>query len=366
VAPTREPALDLAFWLPAINPYWARRLTALHASGRVRFTCWFNTRRGAGRDWVVPSAQMRFPHEFLPTTPVRRYLRLVEAYRSQRPERILTFHFEPSLWPSVLHRLRPGELAFYVEKSWDSYVHRTRSKEYLKRFFFNAASTVFVTGEDADEYVRGYRQSDRPTRLLPHVVDLELLSTARRLRKPSRHVRLLYLGRLVQGKGLDDFFQALKVLKHEHLDVSAKVVGSGPLEEAVHRWSEELGNVTCQGFVQAADLVPILAEADLLVFPTHADTYGLVINEAMAAGLPVISSDAVGEVRTRLIDGELPPRGDIYPAGDVGALADVIRSFAVEPERLSTMSRAACEFADSAFGLEHWVASIEQWCFGEH
>ena len=151
----RRDRADLVFWLPAINPYWAKRLSELNASGKVDFECWFNSRRGAGRDWVVPPEDMKFDYVFLPPGPFRRYREVIRLYAAARPKKLLTFHFEPALWLALLHRLVPRrELAFYMEKTWESFVRRSRYKEALKRIIlFSAADVVFVPGVDAAEYV---------------------------------------------------------------------------------------------------------------------------------------------------------------------------------------------------------------------
>ena len=93
------------------------------------------------------------------------------------------------------------------------------------------------------------------------------------------------------------------------------------------------------GFRNQSELPAIYAAADVLVLPSdRQETWGLVINEAMAAGLPVIASDAVGCVPDLITPGE---RGDRFPPGDIDALAAALRALLDDPTRGPRMSAGA-------------------------
>jgi glycosyltransferase involved in cell wall biosynthesis len=86
--------------------------------------------------------------------------------------------------------------------------------------------------------------------------------------------------------------------------------------------------VVFAGFVQARDMPAYYALGDVLVFPTLGDPYGHVVGEAMAAGLPVISTESAGEIRERISDGQT---GFIVPAASVDVLADRMLQLAGDP-----------------------------------
>jgi glycosyltransferase involved in cell wall biosynthesis len=357
--------LDLVVWLPAINPYWAKRLSALHASGRVRFQCWFNAPRGEGREWLVPEEDMAFPHVFLPEGNfghARRYLAVARLWARARPRRMFTFHYRPELWPALLIKLVPGaRLAFYAEKTFDTWTIRTPVNERLKHLLFRVADLVFTPGRDAVEYVRRYRPAG-PVEVLPHVLDREAFVPARAARRPEADLRLLYLGRMIPEKGLRDLMQAIDLLG-PRFPVRLEFVGSGSMQAEVEAWAARANvPVKMESFVQQADLLPFLVDADVLVFPTHGDPYGLVASEAMAAGLAVVSTSEAGEIRERLTDGPESPRGVIVPAGAPGAIAEAIRDLSVDRETLGRMQEAAAVYADREFRTERWVAALERWC----
>jgi glycosyltransferase involved in cell wall biosynthesis len=353
---------DLIVWLPAINPYWAKRFAALHASGRVRFQCWFNAPRGEGREWLVPDEDMAYPHVFLPPGP-RRYLTVARLWARARPRCMFSFHYEPALWPALAIKLVPhGELAYYVEKTFDAWTPRTSVKERLKQVLFRVADVVFSPGQDGARYVARYRPPGKRFGYLPHVLDLEAFRPARAARRPQPDLRLLYLGRFVPEKGLRDLLQAVDALDDD-TPVSLQFVGSGSMREEIEAWAAKARiPVKIDAFVQQADLLPFLVNADVLVFPTHGDPYGLVASEAMAAGMTVISSTEAGEITERLTDGEEPARGIVVPQEDPAAIAEAIRKLSVDRETLSSMQQAAAAYADREFPISRWVEAVEAWC----
>lgn len=353
--------VDIIFWLPAINPYWARRLSALHDTGNVTFLCLFNRPVDPTRDWVIDDASLQFPHQFLPGG-IRRYTAAAKSFLRNRPARVLTFHFKPSLWPAILASLVfRAELAFYAEKTWDSWVRRTKLKELLKRLIISRAATIFVPGDDAAAYLRTYAPRAE-YRQLPHALDVERIQEAALHRKPSESARLLYLGRFIPEKGLLDLLQACDTVWQGGQQFELAFVGSGPLEDTLRAWVlRHPERASLRGFVQASEVPSVLAQFDVLVFPTLGDPYGLVVDEAMASGMAVISSTAAGEIEERLRRKDGPARGLVFPAGDVDELAKCLIALTRDRKLRASMGASAKEWANSHSSLTVWTSSITAW-----
>ncbi len=149
------------------------------------------------------------------------------------------------------------------------------------------------------------------------------------------------MGRVWAGKGLDELFAAYRQVRAARDDISLLVVGDGVDYERYFGQESATAGVTFAGFVQPADLPEWYAVCDVLVFPTHGDPNGLVVEEALAAGLPVIVSDAAGDIRARVPESV----GRIFPVGDAGALAQAMQALA----KPSTRDPMACQAPD-------WVA----------
>jgi glycosyltransferase involved in cell wall biosynthesis len=99
--------------------------------------------------------------------------------------------------------------------------------------------------------------------------------------------------------------------------------------------------------------------ADLMVIPSRYEPFGLVVNEAMLCGCPVIASDRVGAVRDLITHGET---GYVYPQGDVEALAKTIQQALEDPARLNALRPNALERIHSwspQVSAEALVAAVE-------
>ena len=117
--------------------------------------------------------------------------------------------------------------------------------------------------------------------------------------------------------------------------------GEGPLRAELESAAASLGvavRVRFLGFVNQRQLPAIYGAVDLLVLPSEYDAFGLVINEAMLCGCPVVASDRVGAVRDLI---EIGRTGFVYRCGDVSELASLLRRLSTHDPPLSELGRAA-------------------------
>jgi glycosyltransferase involved in cell wall biosynthesis len=153
------------------------------------------------------------------------------------------------------------------------------------------ASCLHATSElEADEIrARGLTQ---PIAIIPWGVDVPHAVPSTAHKGSCRTV--MYLGRLVDGKGIDDLLRAWQLLEGVHRDWSLRIVGptDGPNAGALCRLAGVLGlrRVTFAGAVHGSRKWEELASAELLVLPSHSENFGLVVAEALAAGTPVVTS----------------------------------------------------------------------------
>ena len=128
------------------------------------------------------------------------------------------------------------------------------------------------------------------------------------------------VGRLWWGKGLDYLIEAYAAIEARHRGkVSLLLVGSGPEEYRLRQRAHYLGcdKVTFQAHVRdSARLAAMYTAADVFVFPSLGDPYGLVLDEAMACHLPIIASAAIAEVHSRVQEGV---NGFVVPGADSDA-----------------------------------------------
>jgi glycosyltransferase involved in cell wall biosynthesis len=165
-------------------------------------------------------------------------------------------------------------------------------------WFYGQLDTVFVNSEEYKQswIKRGFDPAK--LKILPRGLDTELFHPARRdsaffekFGVSNGQVRLLYVGRISREKDLDLLADAYRRLRKEKLPVQLFVVGHGPYSEAL---AKSLPGAVFTGYLRGTELATAYASADIFLFPSTTDTFGNVILEAQASGLPVVVSDSGG------------------------------------------------------------------------
>jgi glycosyltransferase involved in cell wall biosynthesis len=178
----------------------------------------------------------------------------------------------------------------------------------LKRLFARRAAGFVVPGRAAEEYVRMLAPSARVA-IAPNAVDGPLFASGV-ARSDVDGVCILYVGRLAVEKGVDVLLRAAR-----GLDATVVLAGSGPEEDALRAIAPK--GTRFLGHVGRDDLPAWYATADVLVLPSRSEPWGMPLNEGAAAGLPLVSTDAVGAAHELIEDGV---NGFRVRAGDVDAL----------------------------------------------
>ena len=167
---------------------------------------------------------------------------------------------------------------------------------------------------------------------------------------------VLYLGWLCERKGLPDALQALPIVRRQAPQarfVFAGMVEAGPAEEKIRQLckaAEKEGGAIFPGLVMEEEKIRLLVEASVLILPSYNENLPISIIEAMAMGLPVISTP-VGGVPELIADGE---NGYLVSPGDTQALADRLIRLAQDPQLRRSMGkknylRASREFTPTRF-----------------
>ncbi len=158
---------------------------------------------------------------------------------------------------------------------------------------------------------------------------------------------LLYVGRLSPEKRLFDLKAVLEQIPGTRL----ALVGDGP---ARHELEALFAGLPAHftGYLQGEALAQAYASADVFVFPSALESFGLVVVEAMAAGLPVVAS-RVGGVMDVIEEGRT---GHTFAPGDVAGLVEGVRQIARDRDCIQQMGRAARAFAET----QSWHAMMDE------
>ena len=144
----------------------------------------------------------------------------------------------------------------------------------------------------------------------------------------------IYVGRLESYKGIDSLVVAFNRLRGTHSQIALLIVGDGPERERVEYAAIETDSIRYVGRLNYEQVVRAYNCADVCVVPSMVEPWGLVVNEAMAAGLPVIASDRVGCVDDLVRHDET---GLVYRAGSDDALSLCMERLVQDPVKRGAM-----------------------------
>lgn len=252
---------------------------------------------------------------------------------------------------------------------------RRLKRAVLTRLFRHVSGFLTIGRYNADFY-RDYGVAEDRMLSVPYAVDNDFFSKqARQLLSQKRDLRqklgipedlpvVLFCGKLTPVKRPMDLLEAFARATADHPALLV-YVGDGPLRPQLESYVERhhLKHIYLMGFRNQTELPRFYALADVFVLPSGFEPWGLVVNEAMCFGLPVIVSDQVGA------GGDLVQHGTnglIFPAGDVAALAQALGQVLHDPasrEQMGSASRSRIEdwsFESDARGVLRAIERLQR------
>ena len=328
------------------------------------------------RQWLIYKDEINFSYQVLPSwrTRVGKHRLLLNwgvssALKKAAPEAILCGGYNyPGSW-TALSWARRNRVPFLLWGESNSKDFRSGNPllEYLKKAFLRGCEGFVVPGKSSLRYLSQYKRPRQPIFTAPNSVDTELFAQAatkvRRDAAAQRAVRnlphrfFLFVGRLVPEKGVFDLLQAYYLLPPElRLKVGLVFVGDGVARAELLERSKAIhpGCVQFDGFTQREELPSYYGLADAFVFPTHTDPWGLVVNEALASGLPVICSSSAGCAEDLVCDHW---NGRVIPSGKAEQLALAMQDLADNEELRTSMGKRSAEKI-AAYSPEACAAGI--------
>jgi glycosyltransferase involved in cell wall biosynthesis len=184
------------------------------------------------------------------------------------------------------------------------------------------------------------------------LTDAQRAETRKRYKVPLKRPAVLYAAKFTRRKRPGDLLEAARRLKVEtNHPFTLIMAGSGELDQELRAFCADhaLDNAVFTGFVNQSELPALYAASDIFVLPSEHEPWGLAVNEAMCAGLPVVVSRELGCVPDLVKDGV---NGYTPAAGDVDGLACALRHL-IEDEDLRRSQGSAN------------LARIQQWGYGQ-
>jgi glycosyltransferase involved in cell wall biosynthesis len=358
------------------SPYRLPLFRALAADRSLRLRVFFMASSAPNRTWRAPedlgfdavwlgSKALRLPGQEY--RPVMVSPGVVAALSAFRPDAVILGGYDSV---TALAALGGCRLAGVPAILWSGSTAlessgRRRLTTPLKRAVVAACAAFIAYGSRARDYLVSLGAAPDLIAIAPNTVDIEYFrrqaASADRARERQRLgleadvPAVLFAGQFLDRKDPLALLHGLRAVADRGCVAQALFVGDGPLRAAIATTAEELGvPVRVQPGVPAEAMPRVYAAADMLALPSREEIWGLVANEAMACGLPVIISNACGAAADLVEDGM---SGLVVPPGDVGRLADAIEALVADAEIRRAMGQAAAQRV-GCFSIEREAAGF--------
>ncbi|HEV7223974.1 MAG TPA: glycosyltransferase family 4 protein [Pirellulales bacterium] len=294
------------------------------------------------RTWTV-RRPWRHPSGFSDRLHVHVPLNALGALRRLRPDVVLSSALGFSTAAAAAYKSMCGvPLLVWVGLSEHTERGRGLARRWLRRRLVGSIDRILVNGESGARYLRQLGFAESRIARVPYTTEPGLWDRGPLTRGVDAAHRLLYVGQLNERKGILPFVEKLAAWAASHLErrIEFSIIGSGPLRERLAA-IEKPANLQLElsGERSFQQIAAAYAAAGILVFPTLADEWGMVVNEALAAGLPVLGSEYSQAAAELCDEGET---GWLFrpdsPGDAEGALE---RAFNTSAERLNEMRVAA-------------------------
>jgi glycosyltransferase involved in cell wall biosynthesis len=314
------------------------------------------------RKWQIEDGEFKFNRHFLTSGKSRRkvlsYPGLIKKILKEKPDRIITIGFSVatlklfllSFWTSVKYVI------------WSGSIHnlhrRQRPIERLyRKVLCSRAEAAIAYGTLAKRYLIDLGMREERITIAINTVDTKFFENeTNKLRKsPSRNdqkTHLLFVGYLIQGKGLEKLLVIVENLSKTEANFVLDIIGEGPDKEKIESYiaRNALSRfVTLHGYVQKDHLPKYFAASRIFIFPTEIDIWGLVLVEAMAAGLACISSKDAGATFDLIKDGV---NGFSADFDDYQSVIQKISYLVRHPDKAKEFGRKAQHFIREQASLE--------------
>jgi glycosyltransferase involved in cell wall biosynthesis len=241
------------------------------------------------------------------------YKGLLKTLRQEQPDKIIIIGFSF------------GTLKLWIRSFWNktpiiiwsgSIITKGRKDSFLRRIYrkilIRRAYGFIAYGTKAKEYLINLGADPEKIFIAINTVDTSFffektLKKRKELKNIFKNKHLTFIGYLVPRKGVKQILKIISLLKQQKKDFILEIIGDGSDREKLEEYTKKNNIsefVSFLGFKQKEELPEYLARSDCFLFQTNFDIWGLVLNEAMAAGVPCISSIHAGATHDLIIEGE--------------------------------------------------------------
>jgi glycosyltransferase involved in cell wall biosynthesis len=237
----------------------------------------------------------RHTHQFTDRLTIHFPYDTLPRLREFQPEVIISGELGLRTLQAALYRNHMPESRLVIWATLSEYTEQGRGalRPILRRALLRTADSVLVNGASGFRYIRGFGAPAEKIFRVPQTTDLSASFALPSARSQSARRRFLYVGRLIELKGILPVLQhfAAWAAAHPEKNIVISFAGDGPLRDQISTYPTPPNlDLRMLGFVDYSRLPEVYQDHGILLFPTLADEWGMVAVEAMAAGLPILGS----------------------------------------------------------------------------
>jgi glycosyltransferase involved in cell wall biosynthesis len=215
-------------------------------------------------------------------------------------------------------------------------------------WYYDHMDFIYVPSRDTGEELIEKGIDSKKIKIFPRGIDIDRFHPSKRNGYLTEHyqikepIKLLYVGRVSKEKNLHLLVDVFKMLTQTVKNIHLVVVGDGPYLDEM---KEQLRGMPCTftGYLEGEELSFVYASSDIFVFPSTTDTFGNVVLEAQASGIPVIVTDKGGPHENILKD----QTGWVVKADDPEDLLEAIQRMIAKPQWIRNMGKSARNYMES-------------------
>jgi len=175
-------------------------------------------------------------------------------------------------------------------------------KKILKKLYyflkFKRINKVFTVGSESLSYFRKFNLKKIIN--MPYAINLDHYQK-KNYKNNKGKINFLYIGQLIERKGVIEMIDAFKKI-NKNLNCQLNIVGEGVLKEKLINLNKKNSRINFLNFMSQKKLIKFMYKNDILILPSKFDGWGVVVNQAFAAGMPVIGSKNAGAVNDYVVN----------------------------------------------------------------
>ncbi len=312
-----------------------------------------------------------YDYAFLPQGLIKKLVYLIQQIRQSD---VVVVYGYFNLWQKVgilltklfFKRLVLTSDATYLQGRFESKGWKLRLKPFIQKILYNhIANGLWVPSTASLQYHQSIGVPSNQLAITPYVVDEELISRVHAATQvdafrmanaiPTNAFVFVFCAKFIERKRPLDVIAAFAQVANLEKEIRLIMIGDGPLKKEMEEIVKNLNivdKVLFPGLIPYTSLPEWYTAANILVFSSEHEPYGLPVNEAMLCGIPVIVSDRIG-ARLDLVEEGIT--GWTYPFGDINALAGYMEYAISHPAQIKQMGKAA------QAKMQHWssAANVE-------